>query len=161
MLSVALHFNTTVTCFSLWGRKNTKRKKRIIFTLYPERSFNGDAHFVYVGVMTLVLFSPFIGNTGQYYTFESLNEQTWYYSMDDKHDLNSGSKWLSSSGGRREQVQDLLQTRREPHYSATKGFWLQLINGWKACQSWSNIRGLHHSKLESPIFQTNCRQKRE
>lgn len=64
MLSVVFYFNIIVICFSFWGRKNIKRKKRIIFILYLERFFNGDVYFVYVGVMILVLFLFFIGNIG-------------------------------------------------------------------------------------------------
>lgn len=63
MLPVALHFNTNMkTCFSLVGHKQMPRVTSETPTMF------------YVGVMTLVLFLPFIGNTGQYYSLGLLNE---------------------------------------------------------------------------------------
>lgn len=97
MSPIALHFKTNMkTCFNniIGAEKNTKSN----FHFIPRKMLlNGDTHYFYTGVGTLVPFSPFIGNTGQ---FQSLDHEMNKRgdSTDNKHDLNYGSEWFSSSG---------------------------------------------------------------
>lgn len=46
----------------------------------------------------LVLFHPFFGTTGQHYSLGLLDEQIWCSSIDNKHDLHSGSKCFLVQG---------------------------------------------------------------
>ena len=69
-----------------------------------------------------VLFSPFNGNAGQCCSLGSLDEQMWKYSI-EKHDLNSGSTWFTSSGGRRENRVKIFFKGEEDHNpQPRKGF---------------------------------------
>ena len=114
-----------------------------------------NTHYVNVGVRTSVPLSPFIGNTEQYYSLGSLNEQMWLVQY-WQAGLHSGIKWFSRSGQEQKQVQGRLQ--RTTSLSRQGVFCLQLSNGWKDCQSWSTIHVLHHSKLESLVFQISGRR---
>lgn len=95
----------------------------------------------------LWLFSPFIGNTGQFASLDhEMNKRG--DCTDNKHDLNYGSECFPVQGWEREPVQ-VLQRRREPCYSVTSGFWLQLsrLEGEPVLVT---IHELHHGKSQSP-----------
>lgn len=58
----AFYLKHEITCFSLAGAE--KYSNSYFHFISRKIPLNEENHYVYIGILTLALFSPFIGNTG-------------------------------------------------------------------------------------------------